>query len=162
MVRQKLSITESQTGRGWKGPLWVTQSNPPTEAGSPRAGCTGPCPGRSRISPEKETPQPPWAACSSAPSPSEGRSSSSCSDGTSCASVCAHCPLSCHWAPLERVWPHSPDTHPGGQTFQRRSQKAHQILSKGYPRQNASPSGRGKLQQRALSLVEGCNKSRWL
>ena len=60
----------------------------------------------------QETPQPPWAACSSAPSPSEGRNSSSCSDGTSCASVCAHCPLSCHQAPLKRVWPHPPDTHP--------------------------------------------------
>ena len=41
-----------------------------------------------------------------APSPSEGRSSSSCSAGTSPASVCAHCPLSCHWASLERAWPH--------------------------------------------------------
>ena len=50
---------------------------PPAEAGSPRAGCTAPRPGRSGISPEKETPQPPWAACSRAPSPSEGRSSSS-------------------------------------------------------------------------------------
>jgi len=40
-------ITESQNGRGWKGPLWVTQSNPPAQAGSPRAGCTGPCPGGS-------------------------------------------------------------------------------------------------------------------
>ena len=40
-------ITESQNGRGWKGPLWVTQSNPPAEAGSPTAGCTGPCPGGS-------------------------------------------------------------------------------------------------------------------
>jgi len=39
--------TESQNSRGWKGPLWVTQSNPPAEAGSPRAGCTGPCPGGS-------------------------------------------------------------------------------------------------------------------
>ena len=38
--------------------------------------------GGSWISPEKETPQPPWAACSRAPSPSEGRSSSSCSGGT--------------------------------------------------------------------------------
>jgi len=46
---------------------------PPAEAGSPRAGCTGPCPGRSGISPEKETPQPLWAACSRAPSPSEGK-----------------------------------------------------------------------------------------
>ena len=40
-------ITESQNSRGWKGPLWVTQSNPPAEAGSPTAGCTGPCPGGS-------------------------------------------------------------------------------------------------------------------
>ena len=40
-------ITESQNGRGWKGPLWVTQPTPPAEAGSPRAGCTGPCPGGS-------------------------------------------------------------------------------------------------------------------
>ena len=39
--------TESENGRGWKGPLWVTQSNPPAEAGSPRAGCTGPRPGGS-------------------------------------------------------------------------------------------------------------------
>ena len=80
--------------------------------GSPRAGCTGPCPSGSGISPEKETPQPPWAAWARAPPPSEGRSSSSCSAGASSASVCARCPLSCHWAPLNRVWPHPPDTHP--------------------------------------------------
>ena len=52
----------TQNSRGWKGPLWVTQSNPPAEAGSPTASCTGPCPGGSGISPEKETPQPLWAA----------------------------------------------------------------------------------------------------
>ena len=63
------------------------------------------------ISPEKENPQPPWAACSRVPSPSEGRSSSSCSDGTSYASVCTHCPLSCRWAPLKRVWTHPSDTY---------------------------------------------------
>ena len=40
-------ITESQNSRGCQGPLWVTQSNPPAEAGSPTAGCTGPCPGGS-------------------------------------------------------------------------------------------------------------------
>jgi len=40
-------ITESQNVRGWKGPLWVTQSNPPPEAGSPTAGGRGPCPGGS-------------------------------------------------------------------------------------------------------------------
>jgi len=42
----------------------------PAEAGSPRAGCTGPCPGGSSISPKKETPPPPCAAWASAPSPS--------------------------------------------------------------------------------------------
>jgi len=42
---------------------------------------------------------PPWAACSSVLSPSKWRNSSSYSDGTSCASVCALCPLSCHWTP---------------------------------------------------------------
>ena len=52
---------------------------PPAEEGSPTAGCTWPCPGAPWISPEKKTPQPPWAACSSAPSLSEWRSSSSCS-----------------------------------------------------------------------------------
>jgi len=40
-------ITESQNSRGWKGPLWVIQSNPPAKAGSPTASCTGPCPGGS-------------------------------------------------------------------------------------------------------------------
>jgi len=64
------------------------------------------------ISLEKETPQPLWAAWARALSPSEGRSSSSCSGGTSQASVCAHCPLSCCWALLKRVWPRAPDTHP--------------------------------------------------
>jgi len=43
---------------------------------------------------------------------SEGRSSSSCSAGASSASVGAHCPLSCRWAPLNRVWPRPPDPHP--------------------------------------------------
>ena len=75
--------------------LWASPSpTPPAQAGSPRAGCTGPRPGGAGISPEKETPQPLWAAWARAPSPSEGRSSSSGSAGTSCASVCAHCPLS--------------------------------------------------------------------
>jgi len=42
---------------------------PPAQAGSPRAGCTAPCPGGAGIFPEKETPQPPWAAWARAPSP---------------------------------------------------------------------------------------------
>ena len=95
--------------------------------GSDPWGSSGPAPCRSRvtqsrlhrtlsrqvwISPEKETPQPPWAAWFSAPWPSKFRSSSSDSYGSSYASVCARCPLSCRWAPLKRVWPHPPDTHP--------------------------------------------------
>ncbi|NWX90080.1 CC171 protein, partial [Nothoprocta pentlandii] len=46
--------------------------------------------------------QPPWAACARALAPSHYRSSSSCGDGTSCVSVCTHCPLSCHWPPPRR------------------------------------------------------------
>ena len=64
------------------------------------------------ISREGDSTTSPWAARARAPSPSEGRSSSSCSAGTSSASFCARCPLSCRWAPLERVWPRPPDPHP--------------------------------------------------
>ena len=32
---QNLRITESQNGRGWKGPLWITQSNPLPKQGHP-------------------------------------------------------------------------------------------------------------------------------
>jgi len=35
-------FTESQNGQDWKGPVWSIWSNPPAEAGSPTAGCTGP------------------------------------------------------------------------------------------------------------------------
>ena len=62
-------ITESQNQRmvGVGRDLCGSSSpTPPVKAGSPTAGCTGPCPDRSWISLEKETPQPPWAACSSA------------------------------------------------------------------------------------------------
>ena len=87
-------------------------AQPPAQAGSPRAGCSAPRPGGAGISPEKQTPQPPWAAWARAPSPSEGRSSSSGSAGASSAPVGARCPLSCRWAPLKRVWPRPPDPHP--------------------------------------------------
>jgi len=68
---QDHTITESQDGGGWKGPLGIIQSNSSAKAGSPRAGCTGLRPGRFLISPEKKNPKPLWAACSSAPSPSK-------------------------------------------------------------------------------------------
>ena len=108
-------ITETQNcriGRGLKRPLEIIKSNPPTEAGSIRAGCTGTHPGGFKISAEKQNPQHLWVVCSSAPSPSKQRTSPSCSDVTSCASVCAHCPLSFRWVSLKRVWPHPLDTHP--------------------------------------------------
>ena len=86
--------------QGLAGPSVGHPAQPPAQAGSPGAGCTAPHPGRLWISPEKETPQPLWVACSSALSPSHWRSSSSCSAGTSSASFCTHCPLSCCWTPL--------------------------------------------------------------
>ena len=96
---------------GWKGPLWVTHPTPcPSRVTQSRLHSTA-----ARgvgISPEKETPQPPWAAWARAPAPSEGRSSSSGSARASSASVCARCPLSCRWALLKRAWLHPPDTHP--------------------------------------------------
>ncbi|XP_072790103.1 uncharacterized protein [Taeniopygia guttata] len=42
--------------QGWKAPLEIIQ------AGSPRGGDTGTCPGGFGMSPERETPQSPWAA----------------------------------------------------------------------------------------------------
>lgn len=41
-----------------------------------------------------------------------GHSHSECSEGTSCASVCACCPWPCHWAPLRRAWLHPLCTPP--------------------------------------------------
>ena len=103
-------LTESQNGRGWKGPLWVIQSNPLPKQGHPEQAAQHrvqvgleylqrrrlhnlpgqPGPGLHHLQREEVLPR---------------------SDGTSCASVCAHCPFSCHWAPLKRVWTHPPDTH---------------------------------------------------
>ena len=65
-----LIFTESQNCRGWKGPLEITKSSPTLQSRPPAADCTDRYPNRSWISPKKESPQPPWAAFSSAPSPS--------------------------------------------------------------------------------------------
>jgi len=43
---------------GLEGTSGDHPAQPPAQAGSPRAGCRGPCPGGSGISPEKETPKP--------------------------------------------------------------------------------------------------------
>jgi len=111
--QRSTGITESQNHRVvGVGRDLCGSSSPTLLPKHLQAGCTGPCPGGAGISPEKETPHPPWAAWARAPAPSEGRSSSSGSAGASSAPVCAHCPMSCRWAPLERVWPHPPDPHP--------------------------------------------------
>jgi len=101
--------TESQNGRGWKGPLWVIWSNPPAKAGSPRAGSTAPRPGGVlNISREGES-------TTSLGSLGQGFVTLR---GKKFFLVfrwnflCSSCPLSCHWAPLKRVWPRPPDPHP--------------------------------------------------
>ena len=99
------AFTESQHGQGWKGPLWVTQPNPLCQSRVTQSRLHSTAARGVGISPEKETPQPPWAAWARAPAPSEGRSSSSGSAGASQASVCARCLLTCRWAPLQRAWP---------------------------------------------------------
>ena len=78
----------------------------PLQSRTPTAGCISRRPGGSWVSPEKENPQPPWAACSSAPSPLLWRSSYSHLCTTSYTSVCGHFPLSCCPSVLKRVWPH--------------------------------------------------------
>lgn len=56
-----LRITETQNGWGRKGYLEVIRSNPLAQARTPRAGCTGPCPGSFQRCPRMETLQPLWA-----------------------------------------------------------------------------------------------------
>ena len=60
-TRGQQRITELQNVRGWQGPLWVPQPNPLPKQGHPEQAA------QHRVqagleSPEKETPQPPWAA----------------------------------------------------------------------------------------------------
>jgi len=71
-------FTESQNHRMVGVGRVLCGSSSPTLL--PTAGCRRPCSGGPWISPEKETPQPPWAACSSAPSkPAWLRSCAACS-----------------------------------------------------------------------------------
>lgn len=55
------------------------------------------------VSPRMRTTQTPWLTCASAWSPFQVKKCSWCWDGTHCVSVCAHCLLYHHWAPLERT-----------------------------------------------------------
>lgn len=64
-------IMESQTGWAWKGPLEVTQSKPPAQAGPSGAGSPGPGPNCVWVPPSRE---PLWASCACAWSPSQQKS----------------------------------------------------------------------------------------
>ena len=107
-------ITGSQNGRGWEGPLWVTQPNPLPKQGHPEQAAQD-CiqvglqyrqrrslhslpgqpvpvlrhPQREEILPRVQLELPLLQFV-----------------------PIAHCPLSCLWAPLQRVWPRPPDPHP--------------------------------------------------
>lgn len=71
---------------------------------TPRAGCPDPCPG---LNVSKEEIHNLWVVCASAQPPAQHRSSSSCSEGTSCPPVCICCLLSQNQASLKRAWLHS-------------------------------------------------------
>ena len=81
-------ITESQNSWDWKGSLEVIWSKPLFKQG--HLGCPRPCSGSFWVSPGY-------------PHPHSNKSVSWCLGGTSCISVCAHCLLSCHWAPLKEA-----------------------------------------------------------
>ena len=70
---------------------------------TPRAGCPDPCPG---LNVSKEEIHNLWVVCASAQPPAQHRSSSSCSEGTSCPPVCICCLLSQNQASLKRAWLH--------------------------------------------------------
>ena len=71
---------------------------------------TGPHPGDFWRSPRRR-PHSIWAACATAPSPTQQRNVSWCSERTSCVVVCAHCLLSWRWAPLTKSLPLSSLPH---------------------------------------------------
>ena len=101
-------FTESQNQRtvGVGRDLYRSSSPPPLQNRLPTAGCTGRCPGGSWTSPEKETPQPLWTACSLSPlSPSLWSSSFTYWCRISYARIYVHFPLSCSHRPMKRGWP---------------------------------------------------------
>ena len=109
---------------------------PPAQAGSPSAGCTGPCPSGSGISPEKETPQPPWAAWARAPSPSDGRSC-------------------CSALPTELCAPGCPAAAALAQQVQDCARKVGKLFGAGCGRRSGSRAGRLPASQRPAALSPG-------
>jgi len=84
------------------GDLQRSSSPTPLQSRPPTAGYIDRCPGRSWISPEKENPQPLWAACFSALSPLLWRSSFTYWCGTSYVPVLGCLPLPCPHKLLKR------------------------------------------------------------
>lgn len=76
----------------------------PCAAGIPRAGEQGDWSMPTQLQKISKTPQPLWAVCTSATSPTQHTSAAWHLDRTSCVLVRAICLLSLHWAPLERAW----------------------------------------------------------
>lgn len=74
---KKDGITKSQNGSARKGSLEVIWFNTACQAGTPRAGCTGPYLGALLISLRRETPQSPCTTCNGAQTSSQKRRVSS-------------------------------------------------------------------------------------
>ena len=87
--------------------LWRSSSpNPPAQAGSARADCPGPCAVGSVLGFSKDEVSPPPLPAQPIPvfdHPHSKKTVFLCSDRISCALICVHCLMSCHWALLRRV-----------------------------------------------------------
>lgn len=89
--------------------MWLEETlgdiYPPTllKAGTLRAACPGLHPAGTRTSPQVETPQPLWTACSRTSPHSRWKDILFSLNGISSISLRAHCLLSIHWSPLVRV-----------------------------------------------------------
>lgn len=102
IVKQPSHFTKSwnQSGWGWKAPLGPPG---PPRSETPRAACTRPCPDVFLKISKEEPPEPPWASCARAPEPAQHRNAAWCSEGPSCAPVCAQYLWPCkghHWQKL--------------------------------------------------------------
>lgn len=89
--------------------MWLEETfgdiYPPTmlKAGTLRAACPGLHPAGTSTSPQVETPQPLWTACSRTSPHSRWKDILFSLNGISSISLRAHCLLSIHWSPLIRV-----------------------------------------------------------
>lgn len=101
MLHQRVVLLEvtvmsvSQPDWDWRWALEVILSKPSSQAVSPTVHCQGPCLDSVVLSPRMETPQALWVTCASARSPSQLKSCTWCSGGTTRVSVCAYCFMSC-------------------------------------------------------------------